>query len=351
MTILTVLLTVFSLLLVAFVLFTIRVCILYVPAVIRIFQERPIFQPTQQEPDKSAEDVALVTDDGLQLKGSWLPSRTARSVGIIIFCHEFLSNRWSARRYCEPLREAGFDIFTFDFRNHGDSDIQPGYEPVQWVSEYELADVRAALRHVIARAAERNHKIGLFGVSRGAVAGLLAAACEPSVAAFVTDSLYSTHLVQLLYMRRWVGIYSSYSWLYPIVPSWYYAMVGLIAMRLVERRHKCRFAKLERVLGRLSPRPIFMIHGQRDNYIVPEVAERLFELAGDPKELWLVPEAKHNGAVDVAGDEYFARLERFLRQWLEREAQGGAALHAPGDDNRGKVQPLPLSLGDTVANR
>ena len=51
-----------------------------------------------------------------------------------------------------------------------------------------------------------------------------------------------------------------------------------------------------------------MIHGGGDTYIKPEMAQALFELARGPKELWMVPKAKHNQALHVAGDEYQPRV-------------------------------------------
>ena len=47
-------------------------------------------------------------------------------------------------------------------------------------------------------------------------------------------------------------------------------------------------------MARLAPRPWLMIHGERDTYISPEIARGLFDRGKDPKELWLVPDAKHN---------------------------------------------------------
>ena len=51
-------------------------------------------------------------------------------------------------------------------------------------------------------------------------------------------------------------------------------------------------------LARLAPRPWLMIHGEKDAYISPTIARELFVRAGEPKELWIVPNAKHNRCRD-----------------------------------------------------
>ena len=57
-----------------------------------------------------------------------------------------------------------------------------------------------------------------------------------------------------------------------------------------------------------------MIHGEKDAYIGPEIARRLFAEAGEPKELWIVPGAKHNRCREVDPDAYAARVVEFLRR-------------------------------------
>ena len=49
---------------------------------------------------------------------------TAR--GPVVFCHEFLSDRWSYLPLPGPPADQGYDIFTFDFRNHGTSATRSG---------------------------------------------------------------------------------------------------------------------------------------------------------------------------------------------------------------------------------
>jgi hypothetical protein len=74
-----------------------------------------------------------------------------------------------------------------------------------------------------------------------------------------------------------------------------------------------------------------MIHGEGDTYIKPDMARALFGLAGEPKEFWLVPGAKHNHGMQVAGDEYRSRVLRFFEQHLA-EALQAVAPAAPASE-------------------
>ena len=64
--------------------------------------------------------------------------------------------------------------------------------------------------------------------------------------------------------------------------------------------------------------PLLMIHGEGDTYIKPEMARALFERVREPKELWVVPNAKHNQALHTAGDEYHRRVVEFFDRHLAR---------------------------------
>src|SRR5690242_16899352 len=97
----------------------------YTPIIGRIFEEKPMFLPLRLAPTGEGEHVRFKTADGLELGGTYLPARAPGRAGVLVFCHEFLSDRWSYQPYAERLRDLGFDVFTFDFRNHGTSASDP----------------------------------------------------------------------------------------------------------------------------------------------------------------------------------------------------------------------------------
>ncbi len=158
---------------------------------------------------------------------------------------------------------------------------------------------------------------------------MLAASQEPYVRCCVTDGAFATLATMVPFMRKFVAIVSTRYWLQTLLPLWFYAQVGKGALPRIERRRNVRYPSLERAMARLSPRPVFIIHGADDKYIRPEVARTLYHRAGRPKELWLVEGARHNQALQVAGEEYQNRVLDFFQTHLaQRPVRVPAA--APG---------------------
>src|SRR5438128_434037 len=143
----------------------------YVEPIARVFQEKPLFIVPRGQADPAAEDVAFTTADGLTLRGCYFKASGKRR-GVILFGLEFGSDRWSCRTYCEHLLATGYDVFAFEPRSQGQSDKQPGYDPLQWVTDYEVRDTEAAVAYLKARSDADPRGIGFFGISKGGNAGL-----------------------------------------------------------------------------------------------------------------------------------------------------------------------------------
>jgi fermentation-respiration switch protein FrsA (DUF1100 family) len=293
----------------------IHILIRYVPVVIRIFQEKPLFIMPFGQPVADAEEVILTTPDGLALQGCYLRTPKSRK-GVLLFGLEFGSNRWACVPYCEFLREAGYDIFTFEMRGQGKSPAQEGYEPLQWVTDYEVIDFQTALAFLKNRPEQDPRGVGLFGLSKGGSAGLIAASQDDYVRCFVVDGVFACMTTMIPFMYRFVMIYTNLPFLVRFLPRWYLRLVAGIALREIEELRKCHYPPLEPCLAKLAPRPLLMIHGGADNYIKPDMAQALFDLAREPKEFWLVENAKHNQSFHLAAAEYKNRVLSFFDKHL-----------------------------------
>ncbi|MBI1832442.1 MAG: alpha/beta fold hydrolase [Planctomycetes bacterium] len=311
----------------------------YIPVVLRIFQEKPIFIMPFGKPTPDAEEVTLTTPDGLALRGIYLRTSKPRK-GVILFGLEFGSNRWACLPYCEFLRDAGYDIFTFEMRGQGESPTQPSYEPLQWVTDFEVIDFQTALLYLKGRPDRDPRGIGFFGLSKGGSAGLMVAAQDDFVRCCVVDGAFACLTTMVPYMAQWVLIYTSMPWLARIIPYWYLAIAAQIAIRQIEKLRDCHYPLLESALPNLAPRPLLMIHGSADNYIKPEMARTLFGLAGDPKELWMVENAKHNQAIHLAGEEYKKKVLAFFEQHLAN----GSVLATPGSTDAARPLNEPSAI-------
>lgn len=307
--------------------FLIHVAIRYAPIVGRIFEDSPLFLPLRVPPlQNDGETVTFSTKDGLKLAGTYLTARTKSRLGVLVFCHEYLSDRWSYRPYTDYLRDLGFDIFTFDFRNHGQSEKDSQYKPLQWVTDHEKADLQGALAYLRSRPDRDPAGFGLFGISRGGGTALVTAASDPSVWGVITDGAFPTRGTMLAYILRWAEIYVGSPRLWKRMPLWVFAYVGWTGRMKSQRNLRCHFPDVERAVARLAPRPWLMIHGGKDAYIGPEIARLLFAEAREPKEMWIVPGAKHNRCREVQPEAYAERITAFLGRVAPRRALPKQAL-------------------------
>ena len=203
-----------------------------------------------------------------------------------------------------------------------------------------MRDLRAALAYLRSRPDRDPAGFGLFGVSRGGGTALVVAADDPGVWGVVTDGAFPTRGTMNAYIQRWAEIYVSTGF-YRFLPTWIYIFVGWAARVRSEKRLSCRYPSIERAVSRLAPRPWLMIHGAKDTYIGPEIARSLFARAGEPKEFWLVPLAKHNRCREVQPEAYAERIKLFFGRYAPRRALLEAKSSSPGPP----ALPEPPHLG------
>jgi fermentation-respiration switch protein FrsA (DUF1100 family) len=68
--------------------------------------------------------------------------------------------------------------------------------------------------------------------------------------------------------------------------------------------------------GRIAPRPLLVIAGEKDLLMPVDDVKRVFDAAGEPKQLWIVPGAEHARCREVAGAEYDTRVTGFFTRNL-----------------------------------
>jgi alpha-beta hydrolase superfamily lysophospholipase len=318
----------------------------YMPFLVRAIQETPPFNIPYGQPQADAEAVTFPTTDNLMLQGCYLRARTPVRRGVILFGLEYGSKRWACAPYCDFLRENGYDVFTFEPRGQGESPCHPGFTPMVWTTEFELADFRAAVAYMKKRPDADPAGIGFYGLSKGGSAGLFIACEDPYIRCCVTDGMFGMHTTMVPYMKKYIFIYSRKPWLARNLPGWYYEFAARVGRKRMGQERNCKFANLEKMLPRLSPRPLLMIHGRADTYIRPEMAEKLFSLVREPKELWIVEDAKHNQAFHVASGGYKERILGFFEKNLAAmpHAATGADQHGVARASTAVVAPREATL-------
>jgi fermentation-respiration switch protein FrsA (DUF1100 family) len=238
------------------------------------------------------EEVSFRTEDGLLLGGWWLPSRRAKRTVIALHGHR------GARHHCVGIAAAmwrrGANVLLFGQRGRGSSEgvtISLGH--------FETVDASAAIGYALSRAP--NVPVGLIGYSMGGAVALIGAAWDGRVGAVVADSPFASEreLVRNL-LRKRVG---------PLAGP-----VAALSERLLPY-DPAKDEPLEEV-AKIAPRATLFIHGLLDETCDPEDSVRLFEAAGEPKELSLLEGVGHCDAYFLDREAYCQRVAAFFEEHL-----------------------------------
>jgi len=247
--------------------------------------------------DVSPEEVYFPSRDGLRLHGLYLGGR--RDSPALLLCHGYYRSLAEPFPLACELNRRGYHVLLVDFRGCGRSEGR-----FTTVGYREVEDVLGAVDYLRSRLDEST--LGALGISMGAVAVLRAAPDCPTIAAVVADSAYADLEDTIRHKMREV-----LRWPVLMGPGWACVRVG-------ERLSGGDWAAVRAVdaVGRLAPRPLFLIHGERDDYLPSDNAQRLFEAAGEPKELWLAPGSGHATARLDHSREYVERVHAFFQRTL-----------------------------------
>lgn len=311
----------------------------------------PVWPGSREAAIPGVDSVDFSAFDGHTLRGAMLSADPdVANRGAIIFAHEFGMDRWSCSRYAEPLRAAGYHVFTFDFRGHGESPPEEGYKPRQFPSDREQADMLGAIAHVedYLERRGRPREVGLFGLSRGGGAAILASIDIDSVKAIAVDGAFSSDAVMEYLVKRWANIFAKLRFAYQNHPVTVWRLLRWIILVKAERKFGARYPSVRKALNRISGKPILFIHGERDTYIPLEQTQMLYGLAKHPKYLWTVPGARHNQSVMQQPEEYGRTIVDFFNRHLSGDRTTSADSATAMSD---LVQPVddshPLAVDRT----
>lgn len=244
-----------------------------------------------------AEEVYFPSRDGTRLAGWFIPAGTTAPSPGVVLSHGWRRSRAELLPHADFLHRAGFAVFAFDHRHRGKS----GGEAIT-MGLQEQDDLLGTLDQLCARPEVDAERIGVLGMSMGAVVAILVAARDQRVCAVVAECPYATNEA---IMTRSIRHYFR-------LPRFPFAV---LAKWVIERRlgQSLDSAEALAAVGALSPRPLFLIADERDAVIGSQEAERLFQAAGEPKRFWLVPGADHSRGWQAAPEEYERRVLDFLR--------------------------------------
>ncbi len=186
----------------------------------------------------------------------------------VLHCHGNAEDLGLVKPHLEALRDAGFNVLTWDYRGYG----QSGGRASVWNVHRDAA---AVYEHATEAIGVPGDRIIVHGRSLGGGAACKLAA-EHEVAGLVLESTFTSAF------RAGLP--------FPIVP----------------------FDKFNnRKNLRRSDVQVLIIHGEDDELIPIEHSKKLLEIAGPRAQTWWVEGAGHNDLAEVAGSAYFEAFREF----------------------------------------
>lgn len=247
------------------------------------------------------ENVTFRTPDGVEIAGWFIPEKATDKVLILV--HGLNSSRTCelAGKFAEfgsAMNQKGFSILTIDLRGHGqsaDSRFTFGIT--------ERRDVIAAVDWLKIRGFKPK-KIGVLGVSMGSATVIGAAADDSDIGAVVTDSGYAE--------------------VYPIIQKHWQSASGLPGIFLLSTMmfghlltgYDLTSSKPVQEIGRISPRPVLIVHSAIDPYTPIQNARQLRE-AYPSAEYWETNAKKHPESYNTNPKRYVEKVADFYNRSLK----------------------------------
>lgn len=275
--------------------------------------------------DWDGQDIEFPTSALLTLRGTFLPHRGIRSQGTILFCHELNGTRLNIEPYTDQLRNEGFDIFAFDFRNHGRSDSTIHAQPTPWITTADMDDVRAALDYLLTRQDVDKDRISVFGLGKGATVALCLAGSDPRIKAVVLDApipenrLFDRNCWEVLVkstrlsrrrFSKFVTLFFravAYSISCPIV-----TLVYAWRRRMLGFWFGCRFINPWPLVKQVR-QPMMILHGHSDSMTRADQIQAFCDRMEVRPRLWIVP-ASCRENVGVVSDDCTRKVARFFTE-------------------------------------
>jgi pimeloyl-ACP methyl ester carboxylesterase len=227
------------------------------------------------------EDLRIPVTRSGQVHAWWIPAARPSDKTLLMFHGNgyVLEQAAGAGGEITPLHGLGTNLLVVDYRGYGSS--SPGTPNEARVYE----DARAALGYLLSQRQVPIHSVIFMGRSIGTGPATQLAVEHPDAGGLILESAFTS------------------------VPEAANAIWYLRAFPLSLFVHN-RFDNLSKI-GAVNV-PVFITVGTEDILTPPEMSKALFQHANQPKQLYLVPGADHNGFVGTGGQALESQISGFI---------------------------------------
>ncbi len=242
--------------------------------------------------------IQVESDDGYLLVAEEFPVRDSGKW--VLLLHGYTGWKEEMYQFAFWYYSQGYSVLVPDLRCQGES--EGDFIGMGWTDHY---DCELWIDHILTQTPEA--EIVLHGQSMGAATALIMAGSPETsehISAVVSDSAY-TEAYEMFgdKITEWFHLPAA-----PFVDS------ACLMLRL-RGGYNLRDASPLRAVAQ-SNVPTLFIHGDEDRMIDVGMSYELFEAASCEKELYIVEGAGHAQAQDKDPDEYYGRIDTFLKRFL-----------------------------------
>ncbi len=256
-------------------------------------------------------DVEIIPTEfastGETIKGNFvLPKGEGPFPGICKY-HGLPGGPDQVRGVATKLAQAGFAVLTFDFR---------GFRQSEGLFQLagQLDDARAAIGHLLDSQLTIDSWAGVYAASWGAAVAVCSIAQDSRVnVVCLRAPVYDT-----LWFAKSPMIRPAVDYLVETDPAQIRGIENPETQKLMLERmiEDSKIHNPINEISKISPRPMLIIHGSDDVGIDLAGVKRLYELAGEPKDLVVVEGADHELTNPTAYEITMNTVvEWFTRQW------------------------------------
>lgn len=239
-----------------------------------IFQHKLLFMPsvtlfqTPQSAGLTAENLWIITEDGVRIHGWYFPNESAELV--VILSHGNAGNISGRMGIAETLLNSGAAVVMYDYRGYGESEGKPSETGF-------YKDIEAVVHHLKTEKGYAENDMVMYGRSLGGAVAAYAAT-KFDLRGLVLDS----SILNLRAMIRDV---------YPFVPT------------VLARYH----FPTDEYLNQLDGLPIMIMHSPADKIVSYQQGMALYEMIGQPK-MFVELRGGHN-------DNFFTSKDIIYQSW------------------------------------
>lgn len=275
-----------------FIIFVVPLLLIY----LHIYPPRFANDVTPKDYGFNYSDTNVTTGDGINLKGWYIPHKNSK--GTVIICHGVGANKSNILPVAEIFHSGGYELYLYDFRNHGDSDnakVTYGFN--------ETKDIKAIVEHIKSTGVE---KIGIYGLSMGGGIVMLSLEDNPEIVAVIIDSSYASVEKVMKYRIK------------KVFPEPIATIIAEMTKIYAKVFFQVSFDKLIplNIISKIN-RPIMFIAGDKDTNITPDNSKMLYDKAINPKELLIIKNAGHIDT--IYNPEFRVKTIEFMNKYLQQE--------------------------------